>query len=105
MPERPAFCTSHEQMGKEVLHLGGLTASHTGKRIGRAVTAKPPSSQDQQHKRQARFWDRAFRSSNVSSCLVRERANFSFFIGLMCVSVHIEVYKSIFLINVLYFLA
>lgn len=30
---------------------------------------------------------------------------FLFFIGLMCVSVHIKVYKYIFLINVLYFLA
>lgn len=47
----------------------------------------------------------ASHSSDVSSCLIREITYFSFFIGLMCVSVHIKVYKYIFLINVLYFLA
>lgn len=47
----------------------------------------------------------ASHSSNVSSCLIRKITYFSFSIGLMCVSVHIKVYKYIFLINVLYFLA
>lgn len=102
MLERPAFGTSGEQMREEMPHPGVLTTSHTGKEdepsrrssaghlLGPAVGV---------------VRSQASHSSDVSSCLIREITYFSFFIGLMCVSVHIKVYKYIFLINVLYFLA
>lgn len=102
MLEGSAFDASGEQMGEEMPHPGVLTTSHPGKgdawgRCSSAAHLPGPAL--------GVVLSQASHSSNVSSCLIREITYFSFFIGLMCVSVHIKVYKYIFLINVLYFLA